>query len=93
VAAPILGGLVVGAGAAAPVRANEKVRVVLIGSGGMGRGELDTFLKNPEIESPIVCDVDGVSVSSIDSRKTSSALRGVSVGVRKPGRRICGEAV
>jgi hypothetical protein len=30
----------------------------VIGCGGMGRGDLDTFFLNPEVECPVVCDVD-----------------------------------
>ena len=44
--------------AAAKVPASEKVRVGLIGCGGMGRGDLETFFLNPEVDCPIVCDVD-----------------------------------
>ncbi|MBM3496200.1 MAG: Gfo/Idh/MocA family oxidoreductase [Armatimonadetes bacterium] len=38
--------------------ANDRVRIGLIGCGGMGRGDLQTFLANPEVDCPIVCDVD-----------------------------------
>jgi predicted dehydrogenase len=38
--------------------ANSKVRVGLIGSGGMGCGDLTAFLANPEIDCPVICDVD-----------------------------------
>ncbi|HNT88384.1 MAG TPA: Gfo/Idh/MocA family oxidoreductase, partial [Candidatus Hydrogenedentes bacterium] len=55
--ASVLGGLARHARAQA-VPASEKVRVGLIGCGGMGRGDLETFFKNPEIECPIICDVD-----------------------------------
>jgi predicted dehydrogenase len=49
-AAPILNSISVGA--------SEKVNVALIGCGGMGIGDLATFLLNPEVECRIVCDVD-----------------------------------
>ncbi len=62
-AAPVLGGLVVAAGGAATASANEKIRVGLIGAGGMGRGDLDTFFKSPEVECPIVCDVDDAMIA------------------------------
>lgn len=54
---PLWGGLTVpfAARAAAP---SEKVRVGLIGCGGMGRGDLSTFFLSPETECPIVCDID-----------------------------------
>ena len=35
-----------------------RVRVGLIGCGGMGKGDLATFLLNPEVECPVVCDPD-----------------------------------
>jgi predicted dehydrogenase len=37
---------------------NSRVRVALIGSGGMGRGDLATFFQNAEVECPVICDVD-----------------------------------
>lgn len=38
--------------------ANDKVRIGLIGSGQMGRGDLSCFFLNPEVECPVICDVD-----------------------------------
>jgi predicted dehydrogenase len=38
--------------------ANEKIRVGLIGSGGMGRGDLATCLAFEDVDCPVVCDVD-----------------------------------
>jgi predicted dehydrogenase len=52
------GGLVLARGQAAPVAASGRVRVGIIGSGGMGRGDLATFFLSPEVDCPIVCDVD-----------------------------------
>ncbi len=43
--------------------ANDKIRVGLIGSGGMGRGDLATFLLNPEVDCPVVCDVDDAQIA------------------------------
>jgi len=40
------------------VSANDKINVALIGSGGMGRGDLRDFLRNPEIECLAIADVD-----------------------------------
>ena len=37
--------------------ANERIRVGLIGSGGRGREDWGTFLKQPEVEPVAVCDV------------------------------------
>jgi predicted dehydrogenase len=38
--------------------ANQRIRVGLIGCGGMGRGDLAAFLKNDDVECVTVCDVD-----------------------------------
>ena len=46
------------AAAAARVKANDKVHVALIGCGGMGIGDLATFLLYPEVECGLVCDID-----------------------------------
>jgi predicted dehydrogenase len=54
---PVLGALVIPASSRAAA-ASEKVRVGLIGCGGMGKGDLSTFFLNPEVECPIVCDPD-----------------------------------
>jgi len=37
---------------------NDKVRLGLIGCGGMGQGDLECFFLNPEIDCVVVCDVD-----------------------------------
>jgi len=39
--------------------ANDKIRFGLIGSGGRGREDWGTFLKQPEVEPVAVCDVYG----------------------------------
>ncbi len=52
------GGLRVAHSASGAVAPSDRVRVGLIGAGGMGRGDLDTFFQNPEVDCPIVCDVD-----------------------------------
>src|SRR5215472_7091499 len=38
--------------------ANEKVRLGLIGCGGMGQGDLECFFLNPEVDCVVVCDID-----------------------------------
>jgi predicted dehydrogenase len=43
--------------------ANEKINVGLVGCGGMGRGDLDTFFANPEIECPVICDIDDKQIA------------------------------
>ena len=37
---------------------NEKIRLGLIGSGQMGRGDLTCFFGNPEVECVVIADVD-----------------------------------
>ena len=44
--------------AAQAVGANSKIRLGVIGCGGMGKGDLAAFLANPEVDVPIVCDID-----------------------------------
>ncbi len=51
------------AGSARAFGANERVRVGLIGCGGMGKGDLATFLGNPEVDCPIVCDIDDAQIA------------------------------
>jgi predicted dehydrogenase len=60
-AVPLLSGALPRAAGGAPparVAANDTIRVALIGSGGMGRGDLATFLANPQVDCPVICDVD-----------------------------------
>ncbi|MDW8310453.1 MAG: Gfo/Idh/MocA family oxidoreductase, partial [Verrucomicrobiales bacterium] len=60
---------------------SEKIRVGLIGSGGMGRGNLATFLGNPEVECVVICDVDegmlarGVEVCTSKGRKAPETVK------------------
>lgn len=37
---------------------NDQIRVALIGCGGQGVRDLGFFLANPEVQCPVVCDVD-----------------------------------
>ncbi len=75
VAWPLLGGLVLdrGSARAQSAGANERVRVGLIGCGGMGKGDLSTFFLNAEVDCPIVCDVDdkmlGQAVEVVDKQR------------------------
>jgi predicted dehydrogenase len=63
------------AAAAAPkVGANEKVLVGVVGTGGMGRGDLATFFLNPEVDCPIICDVDDAMLA--ETVKLVEAQRG-----------------
>ncbi len=41
---------------------NDKVRIALIGAGGMGKGDLSCFFLNPEVDCVAVCDVDDAMI-------------------------------
>src|SRR5438046_2832334 len=43
--------------------ANEKVRLGLIGSGDMGKGDLACFFLNPEVDCAVICDVDDARIA------------------------------
>ena len=42
---------------------NDKVRLGLIGCGGMGQGDLECFFLNPEVDCVVVCDVDDAKIA------------------------------
>jgi predicted dehydrogenase len=42
---------------------NDKVRLGLIGCGGMGQGDLNCFFLNPEVECAVICDVDDAQIA------------------------------
>ncbi len=57
---------------AAEPGASEKIRLGVIGCGGMGQGDLATFLLNPEVDCAVICDVDDAMIAkglSICERK------------------------
>ena len=56
--APFYGALVTPGVRAQSVPASKKLRLGFIGVGGMGLGDLASFFMNPEVECPVVCDVD-----------------------------------
>ena len=43
--------------------ANDKIRLGLIGCGGMGQGDLKCFFGNPEIDCAVICDVDDAQIA------------------------------
>lgn len=49
---------------AAAVGPNDKIRVGLIGAGGMGCGDLDCFFGFPEVECAVICDVDDAHIAN-----------------------------
>ncbi len=66
-AVPAFGGLILTSQgtARAAVRPNTKVRLGLIGCGGMGRGDLATFFLNDEVDCPVICDVDDAHLAQV----------------------------
>ncbi len=44
---------------------SEKVRVGLVGCGGIAGADLPTFFLNPEVDCPIICDVDDAQIAKI----------------------------
>ncbi len=61
-AGPLLGAVLVPSSGRAQA-ASEKIRIGLIGCGGMGRGDLETFLKFPDAACPVICDVDNAQLA------------------------------
>ena len=65
---------------------NETIRAALIGSGGMGRGDMLTFLPNKDVEFPVICDVDHRMIAK--GVKALENARGKGPEVVKDWRRI-----
>ncbi|MCF6286088.1 MAG: Gfo/Idh/MocA family oxidoreductase [Candidatus Hydrogenedentes bacterium] len=65
---------------------NEKVRVGLIGCGGMGRGDLATFFMNPEVDCPVICDIDDAQLA--ETVKLVEGQRGHTPDTVKDFRRV-----
>src|SRR5437868_4411167 len=42
---------------------NDKIRLGLIGCGGMGQGDLECFFLNPEVDCAVICDVDDARIA------------------------------
>jgi len=84
-AAPLSGGLLSSVAGRA-VAASDKVRVGLIGCGGMGKGDLSTFFLNPEVECPVVCDVDDAKLA--EATALVSEKRGGTCDTVKDFRRL-----
>lgn len=64
-AAPLAAGtvsfpFVSSAGADGP---GDKVRLGVIGCGGMGQGDLEHFLRNAEVDCVVVCDIDDAQIA------------------------------
>ncbi|HQE84653.1 MAG TPA: Gfo/Idh/MocA family oxidoreductase, partial [Candidatus Hydrogenedentes bacterium] len=74
------------AGAGDTVPPSEKIRLGLIGCGGIGRVDLRTFFINPEVECPIICDVD--DAQSAEAAKIVEGMRGNKPDIVKDFRRV-----
>lgn len=66
--------------------ANDRIRVALIGCGGMGRGDLAVFLQNSEVDCVALCDVDDRMIT--EGLRTVAAHRRNKPDTAKDFRRI-----
>lgn len=79
--AAVLAGPFTRSARAAEPGANSKVRLGLIGCGGMGGGDLECFFRNPEVDCAIIADVDdshlakGVQLCAKHSRPKPDTVR------------------
>jgi predicted dehydrogenase len=72
--------------AAAAASANDKIRLGVIGCGGMGKGDLATFLLYPDVECPVICDVDDAMLG--EAAKVVEDKRGRKPDTVKDFRRV-----
>ena len=68
------------------VAPSEKVRVGVVGVGGIGQVDLATFLHFPEVDCPIICDVDDANLA--ETVKLVEAKRGHAPDTVKDFRRV-----
>jgi predicted dehydrogenase len=89
-AAAVLAGMGTAAGAfggpAGQASPSDKVRVGLIGSGGQGKSNLGAFLRLPEVDCPVIADVDEKHLA--DGLKLAADARGKTPEGVKDFRRI-----
>ena len=86
-----LGGAAAVAALAAKARAaytppGNRIRIGIIGTGGIGKVDLATFLANPEVECVVVCDVDDAHLA--DGVKLVEKLRDKRPDAVKDFRRV-----
>jgi len=55
--------------------ANDRIRLGLIGCGGMGSGDLATFLRYDDVECVICCDVDDVMIGKTFKRNEARLVK------------------
>ena len=65
---------------------NSRVRLGLIGCGGMGRGDLECFFLNPEVDCAVLCDVDDAMIAK--GLELCQAKRGKKPDTVKDFRRV-----
>ncbi|MCK5862990.1 MAG: Gfo/Idh/MocA family oxidoreductase [Candidatus Hydrogenedentes bacterium] len=68
------------------VSANDKIVIGAIGVGGMGRGDLATFLHNSDVECAVVCDVDDKQTA--EAARMVEGKRGKAPDLEKDFRRV-----
>src|SRR6478672_2335527 len=54
--------------------ANDRIRIALIGCGGMGRGDLKDFLRVKNVECVALCDVDDSQIAKAAKEILEPAL-------------------
>jgi predicted dehydrogenase len=58
------------------VAPSDKMRLGVIGCGGMGRGDLECFFGNPEVDCPVLCDIDDAMLAkAVDLCQTKRRKR------------------
>ena len=63
------------ASAARVIGANDRIRVGLIGCGGVGRGDLCDFLRLKNIEAAALCDIDESQIAKVNKQVVERAAR------------------
>ena len=69
-----------------PVPPSEKVRVGVVGCGGISEADMQCFLLNPEVDIPIICDIDDSHIAN--RAKLVEAKRGKLPDTVKDFRRV-----
>lgn len=62
-------------GAAASVAPSDRIRVGLIGCGGISVADTNAFLAHPEVEIAVICDVDDARISKASGRLAKLGAR------------------
>ncbi len=70
VGASVSASVAAGAARAAAVAPSDKVRIGLIGCGGISKADSNAFLEHPECEIVTICDVDDAMIAATQKRLT-----------------------